>query len=188
MCGALRVSGNMRILQNVLITLAICGLTALSICWAILFIESDLHPDSDFTRYGWLLPVVLFVWAASSSGNLARLQRVRKISVAQTSSGALGHAGVATSEELRRSPLIGQKGGIRLGYDKHSGEILRYTPRDGHGPDRRSDGLWKEQRLPHGSSDRLSGQRDLHRHEGHALRHHPEAQINPRQRDRSEPL
>src|SRR5258708_4750186 len=117
MCGALRVSGNMRFLQSALITLAVCGLTALSVCWAILLFESDLHPDSDFTRYGWVLPVVLFVLAASSSGNLARRQWVRKISVARTSSGALGHAGVATNEELRRSPLIGQEGGVRLGYD-----------------------------------------------------------------------
>jgi len=118
----------MRFLRRALVALVLCGLTVLSVCWVVLLFESGLSPDSNFTRYGWVFPVAMFVWAVRSSGNLTRARQIKKMAAAQKPSNTVGHAKLGTTETLTN-----KEGGIRLVYDKLTGALLRYTKRDGHG-------------------------------------------------------
>jgi type IV secretory pathway TraG/TraD family ATPase VirD4 len=63
-----------------------------------------------------------------------RQQKEMEAALRETSD-SRGSAGVASSADLRQAGLTGTSfgEGIRLGFDKFTGAIIRYTPRDGHG-------------------------------------------------------
>lgn len=116
----------------------------LSVCWGIAVYEFlDGSPPTDIFRYGsvvipfdlffhwgWVFPVSLFLWAIRASDELHRGHRKRQIAAAGATSGALGHAGFASTDDLLQAELIGPKSkfgtGIRLGFEKKSGEVIRY--------------------------------------------------------------
>src|SRR6266403_3119386 len=116
----------------------------LSVLWAIEFYKFSAAEFvvGDFFRYGqfavslkffvhwgWLFVVSLIVWALRASNTLHRSHRQRQLDVATAASGALGNAGIATSDDLRRAGLTGTSfgHGIRLGFDKETSEVIRYS-------------------------------------------------------------
>jgi type IV secretion system protein VirD4 len=115
----------------------------LSVSFGMRLLDDSSSAWTATFRYGWfavplwLFPISLIVWAFYASENLFRSGRAKKPEVGKAANGVLGHARIATSDDLRRARLIGKHApygtGIRLGFDKESGEVIRYTPRDGHG-------------------------------------------------------
>jgi type IV secretion system protein VirD4 len=126
---------------------------ALTVCWVMAWLDSGfstIQTTADFFRYGrffpavpldvflhWgvVFPISLLLWAIRVGDKDSGSLRKRKLAEAMNPSGAYGHARLASTEDLRRARLIGGEPdvGIRLGFDKNTGEMLRYRDRDGHG-------------------------------------------------------
>jgi len=90
---------------------------------------SDGSRDGWFVQHGWIFLVSLFVWAILSSNHLARSHSLKKLAEAKIPTNTVGHAKHGSTETL-----TDKDGGIRLGFDKLTGKILRNDRRDGgHG-------------------------------------------------------
>ena len=119
------------------------GSAILSVLWAIHFytytteetVVGDLFRFgplgvslNSFVHWGWIFVLALLLWAFHSTDSMQRGRRDRQVAAAATSTGSLGQAGFATSEDLRHAKLTGAKfgQGIRLGFDKETGDVIRY--------------------------------------------------------------
>jgi type IV secretory pathway TraG/TraD family ATPase VirD4 len=117
----------------------------LSVVWAIDYYNFSVEESAvgDFLRFGplslslntfahwgWIFVLSLLGWAFRSGENLHRSRRQKQLTAASVTSGSLGHAGFASTGDLLQAELIGPKSkfgaGIRLGFDKESGKVLRY--------------------------------------------------------------
>lgn len=89
-------------------------------------------PLGRFIHYGWMLIFPCLVFCVIQESNRFHQQHLKgQIKNASATSGALGKAGFASSEDLRRARLIGLDPkefgkGIRLGFDKKTSEVIRY--------------------------------------------------------------
>jgi len=136
-------SPGLRLLKGALFASWVFISAILSVVWMMALFNDDFSPAvatifryghiavpfNLFVHYGWVFPLTLFIWALRASDRLHRGFRQRQVDVATSASGALGNAGIATSDDLRHAGLIGTSfgQGIRLGFDKETSEVIRYS-------------------------------------------------------------
>jgi type IV secretory pathway TraG/TraD family ATPase VirD4 len=77
---------------------------------------------------GWIVAVIIVVWAILASNKMSRNAQNRRLTQAQKPSNIVGHASLGTTETL-----TDKEGGIRLAYDKQTGKLLRHAKLEGHG-------------------------------------------------------
>lgn len=87
-------------------------------------------PLEFFVHYIWMLifPCLAFC-VFEESRRIHKDSLKEQIREATATSGSLGDAGFATTADLREAKLIGREpgAGIRLGFDKESDKVIRYT-------------------------------------------------------------
>ena len=126
----------MRIFTKVLVVLLLIALSAtwVAALWNEDYVTIARHQYPQFAsaieswpRVGFLFPMLLFAFAIAESSRSHQRQHDNKVASAKKPTKALGKAEWGITDSLKG------EGGIRLAFDKVTGETLRFLKRGGHG-------------------------------------------------------